>query len=81
MTISESVSQRLREILFQKQITIYKLSQISGLNKGTITSLLYNRYDSVNLKTVFILLQTLSVSVLQFFDSPLFADLNNINLG
>ncbi len=80
MTISESVSQRLREILFQKQITIYKLSQISGLNKGTITSLLYNRYDSVNLKTVFILLQTLSVPVLQFFDSPLFEDLNTIDL-
>lgn len=80
MTISKCVSQRLREILFQKNITIYKLGQISGLSKGTITSLLYNRYDSVNMKTVFILLQTLSVPVLQFFDSPLFEDLYKIDL-
>lgn len=80
MTISKCVSQRLREILFEKQITIYKLCEISGLSKGTITSLLYNRYESVNMKTVFILLQTMSIPVLQFFDSPLFADLDNINL-
>lgn len=81
MTISKCVSQRLREILFEKQITIYELCQISGLSKGTITSLLYNRYESVNMKTVFILLQTLSVPVLQFFDSHLFVDLNKIDLG
>lgn len=80
MTISKSVSTRIRDILYNRQISIGKLRDITGLSKGTIISLLYNRYDSVNLKTVFIILQALDISVLEFFDSPLFADLNKIDL-
>lgn len=80
MTISKSVSTRIRDILYKREISIYKLRDITGLSKGTITSLLYNRYDSVNLKTLFIILQSLDISVLEFFDSPLFADLNKLDL-
>ena len=80
MTISKSVSTRIRDILYKREISIYKLRDITGLSKGTITSLLYNRYDGVNLKTLFIILQSLDISVLEFFDSPLFADLNKLDL-
>lgn len=80
MTISKSVSTRIRDFLYKSNISIYKLSDITGLSKGTITSLLYNRYDSVNLKTLFIILQSLGISVLKFFDSPLFENLDNIDL-
>lgn len=80
MRISESVSTRIRDILYERNISIYKLRDITGLNKGTITSLLYNRYDSVNLKTLFIILQSLNITVLEFLDSPLFANLNKFVL-
>lgn len=80
MRISESVSIRIRDILYERNISIYKLRDITGLNKGTITSLLYNRYDSVNLKTLFIILQSLNITVLEFLDSPLFANLNKFVL-
>lgn len=80
MTISKSVSTRIRDFLYKRNISIYKLSDITGLSKGTITSLLYNRYDSVNLKTLFIILQSLNISVLEFFDSPLFENLDIIDL-
>lgn len=80
MTISKSVSTRIRDILYKRNISIYKLTDISGLSKGTITSLLYNRYDSVNLKTLFIIMQSLNISVLEFFDCPLFENLDNIDL-
>lgn len=80
MRTSESVSTRIRDILYERNISIYKLRDITGLNKGTITSLLYNRYDSVNLKTLFIILQSLNITVLEFLDSPLFANLNKFVL-
>lgn len=80
MRISESVSTRIRDILYERNTSIYKLRDITGLNKGTIISLLYNRYDSVNLKTLFIILQSLNITVLEFFDSPLFANLNKFVL-
>ena len=80
MTVSECISNRIREILFEKQITIYKLGQISGLSKGTINSLLYNRYNSVNLKTVFIIIEALNMTILEFFNNSIFADILKINL-
>ncbi len=80
MNISKCVSTRLREILYERNLSIGDLQDLTGQNKGTLTSLLYNRYNSVNLKTVFIILQTLDITVLEFFDSILFADLNKINL-
>lgn len=80
MNISKSVSIRLRDILYERNISIGKLRDLSGLSKGTIVSLLYNRYNSVNLKTIFIILQSLHITVLDFFDSPLFEDLDKFNL-
>jgi len=81
MTISECVSIRIREILYAKNISLYKLHFMSGLSKGTITSLIYNHYNSVNMKTVFIIIQTLNVSVLNFFDNKLFKNLDDICLN
>jgi len=72
MTISQCVSNRIRDILHQKNITIYKLEQISDLNRGTITTLLYNRNNSVNLKTLLRIIKSLGISILEFFDDPIF---------
>lgn len=80
MNISKCVSTRLREILYKRNLSIGDLQNLTGQSKGTLTSLLYNRYNAVNMKTVFIILQALNITVLEFFDSELFADLNKINL-
>lgn len=80
MNISKCVSTRLREILYKRNLSIGDLQDLTGQSKGTLTSLLYNRYNAVNMKTVFIILQALNITVLEFFDSELFADLNKINL-
>ncbi len=80
MNISKCISTRLREILYQRKLSIGDLQDLTGQSKGTLTSLLYNRYNAVNLKTVFIILQALNITVLEFFDSDLFVDLNKINL-
>ncbi len=80
MNLAKCISRRIREILFSKQITQYKLEMISGISHGTMNSLLNCRYKAANIKTVFIIIQALEMTVLDFFDSPLFADLYNIDL-
>ncbi len=42
------------------------------LIKGTFTSLIYNRYKSINLITLITIFTALEMSVSEFFDSPLF---------
>ncbi len=80
MTTSECVSLRIREVLNKKQMTIYKLEQISCISHSTMKALLNNVNNSCNLKTLFLIIQSLEMTVLDFFNSPLFEDLYNINL-
>lgn len=80
MTTSECVSLRIREVLNKKQITIYQLEQISCISHSTMKALLNNVNNSCNLKTLFLIIQSLEMTVLDFFNSPLFENLDNIDL-
>ena len=51
------VSERIREIVAEKGISLYKLQLSSGLSKGTFTSLIYIRYKSVNLTTLITIIE------------------------
>ncbi len=76
MNISYLISKRIRYFLKHKGYTQYKLEMLSGISHGTMSCLMSNRYEGVNLKTLFIILQSLNVSILEFFNCDLFADLN-----
>ena len=76
MKVSQAVSERIKQILAEKQITQYRLEKNSGLSKGTLTSLMYARYKGVNLTTLIIIIRTLGITINEFFDSPLFSDDN-----
>ena len=80
MNINKALSIRIREILKAKKISQYELEQRTGLYHSTLSCLLNCRYNSANMKTVFLIIQGLEVSVLEFFYSPLFENLYNINL-
>lgn len=80
MNINKALSIRIREILKSKKISQYELEQRTGLYHSTLSCLLNCRYNSANMKTVFLIIQGLNISVLEFFDSPLFEDLYNLNL-
>lgn len=80
MNINEALSLRIREILKSKKISQYELEKRTGIYHSTMSCLLNCRYKSANMKTVFLIIQRLDISVLDFFDSPLFVDLYNLNL-
>ena len=76
MTISQAVTARINEILREKDMTWYKLEQITGLSKGTIIGIQYSRYKSINLTTLVIIIRALDISIDEFFKSPLFNEEN-----
>ena len=77
MNINKALSIRIREILKTKKISQYELEQRTGLYHSTLSCLLNCRYNSANMKTVFLIIQGLEVSVLEFFDSPLFDNIED----
>lgn len=76
MTISQAVTARINEILREKDMTWYKLEQITGLSKDTIIGIQYSRYKSINLTTLVIIIRALGISIDEFFRSPLFYEEN-----
>ncbi len=75
MTISEAVIKRLYELCNERQITINKLSTISGITQSTVSDIVNGVTSSARMDTVKKLCDGLEISVRQFFDSPLFDDL------
>lgn len=78
MKISEVIALRIRQILKQRKMTQYKLEQISGISHNTMINLLNGRYNAANMRTVFIIINSLGMTIKDFFDDPLF-DFNQIH--
>lgn len=76
MKLNEAVSLRLKELLDQYSMTQYQLSSKSGVPKSTISTLIHCSYDSVKLRIIHELCQGFPISITEFFQSPLFDELN-----
>lgn len=79
MKISEVIALRIRQILKQRKMTQYKLEQLSGISHNTMINLLNARYNAANMRTVFIIIYSLGMTIKDFFDDPLF-DFDDMNI-
>ena len=75
MTIAEAVVKRLYELCDERQLTINKISTISGVTQSTVSDIVNKTTTNVKIGTIKKLCDGLEISVRQFFDSPLFDDL------
>ncbi len=76
MKLNQAISERLAELLKEKQMTQYQLFIKSGVPKSTIGNVINCSYDSVKLRVIHEMCQGLGISISEFFDSPLFQEGN-----
>ena len=76
MQLNEAVSKRLSEFMQEKDMTQYQLFMKSGVPKSTISNIINCTYPSMRLRVIHELCQGLGVSVIEFFNSPLFEEDN-----
>lgn len=74
--LSQAVSQRLCELLEERNMTQYQLYVKSGVPKSTIGNIINCSYDSVKLRIIHELCQGLEIGISDFFASPLFEEDN-----
>ena len=77
MKLNQAVSERLTQLLNEKDMTQYQLYMKSGVPKSTIGNVVNCSYDSVKLRVIHEMCQGLGVGLDAFFASPLF-DENNL---
>ena len=76
MQLNEAVSKRLSEFMQAKDMTQYQLFMKSGVPKSTISNIINCTYPSMKLRIIHELCQGLGVSIIEFFNSPLFEEDN-----
>ena len=76
MQLNEAVSKRLSEFMQEKDMTQYQLIMKSGVPKSTISNIINCTYPSMKLRVIHELCQGLGVSIIEFFNSPLFEEDN-----
>ena len=75
MTIAEAVVKRIYELVDERQLTINKISTISGITQSTVSDIVNGVTSNVKITTIKKLCDGLDISIREFFDSPLFDDL------
>ena len=76
MKLNRAVSDRLSELLAERNMTQYQLYLKSGVPKSTIGNVINCSYDSVKLRVIHEMCQGMGIDLCTFFASPLFEDKN-----
>ena len=75
MNIGEAVRLRIIELCNEKQITVNKLATICGITQSTLSNIVGKRNNSTTISTIKKICDGLEISILDFFSSDLFNDL------
>lgn len=78
MTVKEAVARRILELCGEKGITVNALANISGLAPSTIYSILNGKSQNPGVCSIQKICDGLEISVKQFFNSPIFDDLEQV---
>lgn len=76
MQLNQAVSMRVTELLNERSMTQYQLFVKSGVPKATLNNIIHCTYDSVKLRIIHEICQGFEISITEFFNSPLFDELN-----
>lgn len=78
-TINDVVVERLFLFMGERNLTQYKLAQLSSIPLPTIKSIMQRRTKGISLKTIIMLADGLKITPSEFIDDPAFLA-DNLNL-
>ena len=75
MNIGEAVKERILELCREHDISVNKLSSMSGVTQSTVNNIVSGRNNSATVSTIKKLCDGLSITIEEFFNSELFRGL------
>lgn len=75
MRVGEAVRLRILELCRERNLTVNKLSGMCGLTQSTLNNIVSGRNNSATVSTIKKICDGLDIPILQFFDCPLFEEL------
>ena len=78
MQLNDAIINRIEELKKQRGWTQYKLSEESGVTQTTLISIKRKRSKDVGISNIWKICNGFGISVIEFFDSPLFKDIDEL---
>ena len=75
MNIGEAVKERIIELCRERDISINKLCNMSGVTQSTVNNIVRGRNNSATISTFKKLCDGVGITIQEFFASSLFAEL------
>ena len=75
MNISQAVAERIVELCRQRNITVNKLSTISGVTQSTVNDIVNHRAKNIGIVTIKKLCDGLDITITEFFNTDVFVNL------
>ena len=79
LRIKEAVVERLQQICIERDISYYRLAQMSGVDPSTIYTIFRENRKGLTMSTVKTLCDGLEISLIEFFNHYLFKNLSPEN--
>ena len=77
MKLTEAIGKRLSDLLAERKISQYQIYKEGGVPRATISQTINAKKGTVKMDTVYQITSTLGISLKDFFDDPLFDDLED----
>lgn len=75
MTIGDAVAKRILALCKTRNLTVNKLATICGITQSTLNNIVSKRNHSTTVSTLQKICDGLGITILDFFDDPLFENL------
>ena len=75
MNIGEAVKERILELCREHNVSVNKLSNMSGVTQSTVNNIVSGRNNSATVSTIKKLCDGLGITIEEFFNSELFRGL------
>ena len=73
MTVNNAIAKRVSKLLQEKNMSQYRLEQLSGIQHGSMQCIMNGRNKTVTLSTVILLAKGFDMSLSEFLDDDMFA--------
>ena len=72
MTLTDAVRQRIKNLLKQNNMNIWKLYKLTGVSASTLTYFINQERGLITMKTLLHICEGFKIGLKDFFDDPLF---------
>lgn len=76
MTLTQAIAHRILQLCRERHLTLNKLSTICGMTQSTLNNIVNTGSKNPTVSTIKKVCDGLEMSLAEFFDSPLFTELD-----